>query len=240
MEGTVLVTRPEPGASATARRLSSLGFRPLAVPLTRTVPVAPATLPDGHDFDAVAVTSAAALRHAPPELIARLAALPCFAVGHASARTARDAGFTRVEPGEGRVEGLAGAMSRSLRPGARIAYLCGRVRTGGLACRLAEAGLEARVIEVYDTVAAAHPPGGLEKTLDGRPIDAALIYSAYAAAILSRLAAGASLKSSFAGTRFLCISDRAAAALGPQQRQRAAVAEDTTEDALLALLGARH
>ncbi|TJX45058.1 MAG: uroporphyrinogen-III synthase, partial [Mesorhizobium sp.] len=33
----VLVTRPEPGASRTARKLEEMGFEPLLLPLTETV-----------------------------------------------------------------------------------------------------------------------------------------------------------------------------------------------------------
>src|SRR3954468_16736309 len=76
----VLVTRPQPGASRTMRRLRELGFEPLLLPLTETV-----GLPVGADAAsdnavAVAATSANAVRHAPKELIGALAALPCHAV----------------------------------------------------------------------------------------------------------------------------------------------------------------
>src|SRR5882757_8304646 len=72
----VLVTRPEPGASRTAIRLEAQGFQPVLLPLTETVmlPVETKTI---SGVVAVAVTSANAVRHAPKELIAALAALPC-------------------------------------------------------------------------------------------------------------------------------------------------------------------
>ncbi|TIT17702.1 MAG: uroporphyrinogen-III synthase, partial [Mesorhizobium sp.] len=47
----VLVTRPEPGASRTARRLADAGFQPILLPLTETVALA---------VDAGAVADAAA------------------------------------------------------------------------------------------------------------------------------------------------------------------------------------
>src|SRR5688572_14398609 len=77
----VLVTRPQPGAARTARRLAELGHRPVELPLTRTVALPVEAASFDRPVDAVAVTSANALRHAPPELVARLADRPCFAVG---------------------------------------------------------------------------------------------------------------------------------------------------------------
>ena len=74
----VLVTRPEPGASETARRLEELGFVPIKLPLQEIF-----ALPVGTDairskIGAVAVTSANAIRHAPRGLLARLAAFAMF------------------------------------------------------------------------------------------------------------------------------------------------------------------
>lgn len=84
----VLVTRPEPGASATARALAGRGFEPIVLPLTRTEPVACGPLGD-QAYDALALTSANAIRHASVELTGRAAALPVYAVGEATAAAAR-------------------------------------------------------------------------------------------------------------------------------------------------------
>src|SRR6478736_3745261 len=95
----VLVTRPEPGASRTARRLQQAGFQPVLLPLTKTValPAEVGLVPD--DVLAVAVTSANAVRHAPKEVIEALAALPCHAVGPRTAEATRKMGFSSVIEG---------------------------------------------------------------------------------------------------------------------------------------------
>jgi uroporphyrinogen-III synthase len=100
----VLVTRPEPQAAATARRLDELGYEPVILPLTQTValPVDVASLPDR--IDAVAVTSANALLSAPAALLARLADAPCFAVGETTARQALSPGLS-----QGQETGSAGS-----------------------------------------------------------------------------------------------------------------------------------
>ena len=61
----VLVTRPEPGATMTARKLELMGFRPVKLPLQEIRPLAVprGAVPEG--IAAVAVTSANAIRHAP-------------------------------------------------------------------------------------------------------------------------------------------------------------------------------
>ncbi len=119
----VLVTRPEPGASRTARRLEDQGFQPLLLPLTRTQALPVDALPG--DVAAVAITSANAIRHAPREIVAALAALPCHAVGARMAQAARAAGFLSVDEGPGTAEALADALAGSL-SGRSVVYLCGR------------------------------------------------------------------------------------------------------------------
>jgi len=84
MGGRVLITRPEPGAVQTAKRLRALGWKPVCLPLTEISPL-PAELPAGCKFDAVAIPSANAIRHARPALLRALAGLPVFAVGQRTA-----------------------------------------------------------------------------------------------------------------------------------------------------------
>ena len=52
-----LVTRPEPGATETARRLEAMGFTPVVLPLTEIVTVTARPLFDPTAFDAVIATS---------------------------------------------------------------------------------------------------------------------------------------------------------------------------------------
>src|SRR5262245_13671221 len=95
----VLVTRPEPGASRTARRLAEQGFEPVVLPLTEIRPLPADHFPDSANIDAVAATSANAIRHAPRRLISTLTGKPVFAVGGGTARATRNAGFATVFEG---------------------------------------------------------------------------------------------------------------------------------------------
>ncbi|PTE07990.1 uroporphyrinogen-III synthase [Mesorhizobium helmanticense] len=229
----VLVTRPEPGASRTARRLRDMGFQPILLPLTETVPVDAGAVPD--DAVAVAVTSANALRHAPKALIAALAALPCHAVGKRTAQAAREAGFVSVSEGSGDAEALADALAASL-SGKTIAYLCGRVRFATFEERLEAAAVHVRAVETYDTLALDYSDGDIIDRLVGQPVETVLLYSAKAAVAMQTMIERPKLHDLFDNTRFLALSGRIAAALGGISSERMQIAKEPSEEALLALL----
>jgi uroporphyrinogen-III synthase len=235
MGGRVLVTRPEPAASATARRLEAAGFSPIVLPLSRTqpLPVDAAALPD--HVDAVAVTSANAARHASNGLIAALSAKRCFAVGRKTAKAAQEAGFRLVTEGPGDAAGLAALIAAELSPGARIVYLTGRVRLPDFEQRMAAAGYRPHIVETYDTCFVDQSADTLSPLPKDGPIDAVLLYSAKAAEAFSAMAKG---DSRFASTRCLCLSARVADALQGPQRKGIFVADEPSEDALMALLTA--
>lgn len=235
----VLVTRPEPGASRSARRLRDTGFQPILLPMTETValPADAGAVPA--DAVAVAVTSANAPRHAPKELIAALAALPCHAVGKRTAEAAREAGFVSVSQGSGDAEALAGTLAGSL-SGKTIAYLCGRVRFATFEERLQAAAVHVRPVETYDTIALDYSDAAIIDRLAGQPVETVLLYSAKAAAAMRTLIGRPKLHDLFENTCFLALSGRIAAALGDISGERIQIAKEPSEEALLALLQRWH
>jgi uroporphyrinogen-III synthase len=173
----VLITRPQPGARATAERLEALGHEVMVSPLftTRSVEWAP----PGELFDALMVTSANAMRLSGP-LPDRWRGLPCYVVGKATAEAAGARGFTRLITGDGDAEGLVAQM-----------------RADGIGAALHLAGREHRAIAEPDIriitriVYAADPvesldTGAAEALLSGN-MDWALLYSARAARQFSAL-----------------------------------------------------
>lgn len=231
----VVVTRPQPGASRTAARLRKLGFEPVLIPLseTKAIDVDIRSLPV--DVAAVAVTSSNAIRHAPSELIRRLAGLPCHVVGPKTADAARSAGFSVAEVGQGDADALAERIAPSL-GGKTIAYLCGHVRFSAFEARLSADNVSVVPLEVYDTLGIHHAGVVVMKRLAGRPADAVLLYSAKAAQAFSELARRSELARYFDETRILALSERVASSFGPVAPGRLAVAGEPNEDALLALL----
>jgi uroporphyrinogen-III synthase len=228
----VLVTRPEPGAARTAARLDRAGFEPVVVPLSETVALAP-RLPDG-SFEAVAVSSANAVRHASAELIARLATWPVFAVGEETAAIARDTGFRDVRSSAGSGTELARDIAAATGRHARIAYLCGRVRLGTLEAELAGYGIGVVPIETYDTHARAAAAAELAAVESG-PIFAALVYSATAAEALAGLA-GPRSGTVFSHTAFIAISKRVAEKLLDIAPGKVFAAMTPDEDAMFDVL----
>ncbi|UVC16487.1 uroporphyrinogen-III synthase [Mesorhizobium onobrychidis] len=231
----VLVTRPQPGASRTAQRLRDQGFQPILLPLTETVAL-PVDV-DGIAIKsaAVAVTSANAARHAPKEIIAALAALPCHAVGRRTAESARTAGFLSVSEGPGDAEALADALAGDY-AGQTIVYLCGRVRFSGFEQRLQAAGVHVRTVEAYDTVALDYSDEAVLARLSGQPVEAVLLYSAKAAAAMQALTERPALRDLFEETWFFALSGRIAAALETVASEKLRVAPEPSEEALLELL----
>lgn len=230
----VLVTRPEPGASRTARRLETRGFQPVLLPLTETRAM-PVEASIGADAVAVAVTSANAVRHAPRALVASLAGLPCHAVGKRTAETCRAAGFLSVAEGPGDAEALAGAIAGGL-AGKAIVYLCGRVRFRAFEQRLTAAGVHVQPIETYDTIAIDYGDAEVVAGLSDQPVEAALLYSAEASAALIKLIARPALKQLFEKTQFLALSTRVGQPMEGIAGSRVRVASQPEEEALLALL----
>jgi len=230
----VLVTRPEPGASRTARRLEALGFQPVLLPLTETSGL-PVEASIGADAVAVVVTSANAVRHAPRALIASLAELPCHAVGKRTAEACRAGGFLSVAEGPGDAEALADAIAGGL-AGKAIVYLCGRVRFPVFERRLVAAGVHVQAIETYDTTAVDYGDADVVARLSGAPIDTALLYSAKASAALVGLMARPTPRHLFEKTEFLALSGRIAEPMEGIAGSRVRIASQPEEDALLALL----
>lgn len=236
MTRRVLVTRPQPGADATAARLAAMGFVPVVLPLTRIVAIEPAPAPDPEKHDAVVATSANALRHAPPRLLAALAARPLFAVGDATAGFARESGFRDVRSASGTAIDLAAAIDAALRPGARLLHLAGTERTAGFDEALRRSGFAVEIAETYRAAEISHTTDFLKSALSDGPIWGALAFSERGGRLLAKLSARASAREHFEKTSFFCISDKAAAPLRAFAGSRIAVSSAPTEDGVLALL----
>ena len=102
----VVVLRPEPGASATGKRARKRGLDPIILPLFELEPVA-WQAPDPHGFDGLLLTSANAVRMGGDQLKG-LRGLPVHAVGEATAKAAREAGFDIASTGNAGIDGLLG------------------------------------------------------------------------------------------------------------------------------------
>jgi uroporphyrinogen-III synthase len=178
--GRLWITRAEPQAQRTAEAVRQLGWTPVVNPLLLTRPLTGVQI--GAEPDALAFTSQAAVA-AHARLQARRD-LPVFCVGEATARAAREAGFSDVRgpaPGDiGDARALAARIGQVWPRPALVLNPTAREPAVDLEKLLAERGVTARAVAVYETVAAptAPPPPDLAGVL---------VQSAKAARILARL-----------------------------------------------------
>lgn len=219
MSGSILVLRPEPGASETAARAREMGLDAVVAPLFVVSQLAWHP-PDPARFDAILLTSANAARHG-GEGLGRFAALPCYAVGEATAAAAAKAGFESVEAGA--TDG--GAVLAEMAAGGvrRVLHLCGRDRIALEHCELA---IEAHAVYAAEAVEALPDEAGAALS-DGV---IALIHSPRAGAVFGRLVDDAGLPRS--AIRLAAISSAAATSAGAGWG-RVAAAPSPTDEALL-------
>ena len=209
----LLVLRPEPGASATARAAHAMGLEAIVTPLF-TVHALDWSLPERMP-EAVLMTSANAARLGGPSL-ALLAPLPLYAVGEATAAAARTAGFTRIITGEGGVEAIVG---RAAADGfGHLLHLAGREHRPAVDTPLT---IERRLVYAADPVKQLPEPAA--RALPGA---VALLHSPRAAALLAKLV-------DRSATRIAAISDATRDAAGEGWRA-VAVAARPTDASLLA------
>lgn len=207
----VLVLRPEPGAAATIERARQMGMEAIGVPLFEVGPVA-WQAPEPSGFDGLLLTSANAIRQAGNKLN-HLRGLPVYAVGEATARAARAAGFDVASAGEAGIERLLGSIESDF----RLLHLCGEDRR-----EVSVAPQAIATVVVYRSRILEHPD------LRCAPGTVALVHSPRAGRRLAELIADR------ASIALAAISAAAAQAAGGGWESVDA-ADHPTDDALLAL-----
>jgi uroporphyrinogen-III synthase len=226
---TILVTRPEPGGSATADLLRARGHVPVLAPCL-DIEALPATLP--YTCDAIVIASAQAL----PGLPAAWRAIPLFAVGDATAARARDMGFITVESASGTARDLADLVARKLKPRAAIVLPCGAGHSLELAAALRTAGFRVTRRVVYRSRPAEHLAAAAIAALAAEAVDRVMIFSPATARRFASLIDHESLAGTLRRAIAIAISPAAAAPLArlPFRAIRAAISPD--QDHMLAIL----
>ena len=223
-----MVTRPEPGASETARRLRALHREPILAPLLR---IRPLTLAPFGRVGAVLVTSGSAV----PFLPASLHDTPLLAVGHATADRARSAGFARVASADGDAAALAELTRRNCPPGTALLFATARGQGAPLAAALRAHGFAVHRRAVYAARPATRmPPAAIRALRDGS-LAAAMFLSAETARAFVRLLPPP-LHSALAFVDALAIGQPAADVLCVLPWRRVRVSAKPTQASLLALL----
>lgn len=223
------VTRAEPGAAATAERLRSVGLEAMVFPLLAV------ELIDGvPDLDGVAglvFTSANGVR-AFADVSSRREFV-AFAVGEATAKAARAAGFADVTTGAGDGSALAELiLSKWRAESGTLAAVSPEAPAFDVAQALSVAGLPVRRLVLYRTIPLSIPPSSLLDALTAG-MDGVLIHSPRAAEALAALALPATV---FASTTLYALSEACAGPLRALPWRQVRVADHPREDALLQLI----
>lgn len=228
----VLITRPEPGATQTARRLAALGFEPVVAPVMTIVPAeTPVRLPG--QFAATVLTS----RNAVPACPAACLDRPAFTVGSATAARAREAGFTRVIDADADAAALPGVIAATLgRERQRLFLPTGLGQGTDLAKALRDQGFRVLRRVAYRAAPVAALPEAALRHLQNRNIQIALFFSGETARAFVRLILAAGLTETVADIEAVSISERSAMALRGLPWRRISVAARPNQDAMLVLL----
>ncbi len=228
----VLVTRPEPGATATAARLRRMGFGPVVAPLL-AVDTLSVTLPSAEGLAAIVVAS----QHAVPPLPERLRSLTLFAVGDATAEAARRRGFAEVHSAEGDAAALAALVAQSgLAGGSSLLLAAGLGQGHRLSALLEQAGFAVARREVYAARPAEVVPEAARAMISAHQDGRVLLFSRETALCLCRLVEGTDLVAGFSTLDLAAISHPVAEAAGGLPWRSIRVAMTPMETAVLALL----
>ena len=229
---SVLITRPEPGASETAERVAALGLLPVVAPLLEINTLSVAWPPSG-EVQAILVTSGNAI----PALPASHRHLPLLAVGQATAERARQAGFKEVQSADGDASALADLAERVCRPhGGPLLLATGRRQGHALATELRRRGFAVVRRVVYAAEPVPLLPDPARSALTAGVLRAALFFSAETAQAGVRLIEAAGLSDAVRAVDAVAIGQPAAVALEALPWRRVRVAARPDQDAMLALL----
>lgn len=228
----ILVTRPQPGAAVTAKRLAHLGFQPVLSPLLRVETFA-RTLPAPENLRGVLIASQQAI----PALPADYHALPLYAVGDATAAAARAEGFTQVESAGGKAEDLAALIIRELpRDGLPLLLATGANQGDRLKTILQAFGFEVLKEEVYAAHSVVTLPPPAASLLSSGESGWVLLFSRETALCFQRVCIAARLTDELRRFKLAAISPVVADAVKGLSWAAIHVAMQPTEKAVLALL----
>jgi uroporphyrinogen-III synthase len=246
------VTRPQPGAARTAARLLRLGHDAVVMPLFEaTVTASMDDLPPVTDISGLIATSARAFDMFGDMDVAAvgLADVRVHAVGAATARAARDAGFEHVHEAGGTAQALARDLTgdqvepltgprEAHRSGqrARLVYLAGVPRTPLIEVALKADDTDLMVLECYKMSELSYSTDILKSDILSPAPDVILLYSANAARRIRALADVKNVGNPLEFSRFLCLSASIAAELPQDWQSRVIVAGGPDEDSLFASL----
>lgn len=229
---SILITRPEPEASATKARLAALGFDALVAPvleISATHQLAPLG-----SYHAALATSANALRLMEPRLRRQLVNTPIFCVGEKTADAARMQGFHDIRVADGDGRSLAALVITLFPHGGHLLYLTGTPRKPVLEDELRLAGLDLLAVDLYRAEPVSEWPNPVKR--DVQSVTDVLHYSRASAEAFLQLIARDPYLAKLRNARHLCFSGDVAIPLRNDGLAKVEIAVKPNETALFELI----
>jgi uroporphyrinogen-III synthase len=231
----LIITRPEPDASRTARALTSLGHEAILSPMLDIIYDRSARLPETA-FQAVLATSRNGVRALSEHRDrARLAALPLYAVGDSTALEARRAGFSAARSASGALDDLAALAAAELEPAAGpLLQIAGEHRAGDLGGHLAALGFVVETAILYRADMRKRLSGVAIQALRDGSADGVLLYSRRSAEAFAAALQADGLAPLAPDVACFCLSDAVAAPLAAVSSGPIRIAERPDQISLFA------
>ena len=227
----LMITRPLEDAAPLAEELAGLGIESMVEPLL-SIELSDAGIPDLSGVQALLLTSANGVRAYCA--LARERRLPVYAVGDATARAAKDAGFATVISAAGDVASLAALVRDKLKPrDGALVHVAGSNVAGDLAGLLGQAGFEYRRAQLYHARKAVALSPVAMRALEGGSIDGVVLYSPRTAESFVDLLTKAGAADLARRLIAFCLSDAVAVSAGALAWSRVVVAATPDQAALI-------
>lgn len=226
-----MITRPREDASGLAEALAGLGIETVIEPLL-FIETLDTDAPVLTGVQALLVTSANGVRAFSALSDERDVAV--YAVGDASARAAREAGFSSVTSASGDVDTLADLVAEKLNPeDGALLHVAGTKVAGDLAGRLEKAGFTYQRARLYHAAKAENLSGeGIQSIRDGN-LDGVVLYSPRTAESFVELLEKAELGDSTHVMTVFCLSQAVAEKVGKLTWGQVVIAETPDQVAMI-------
>jgi uroporphyrinogen-III synthase len=230
----VLVTRPGEDGTALAEILGARGIESIIEPLLTIKQIEGPALELGN-VQALLLTSANGVRALARRTERR--DIPVYAVGDATATTARSSGFAQVHSAAGNVETLVELVTEMLKPKAGpLLHVAGSAVAGDLIAQVEAAGFECTREVLYEAVVERSLMSSTIAAIKDAHIDIVTLYSPRSAEIFVELVRKARLVRSCQNIMALCLSQAVADKISELHWQEVQIAKEPNQDALLDLL----
>ena len=231
----VLITRPTDDAEELALQVKNLGHTPIIEPLL-SIQFFEGPQIDVANCRALIFTSANGAKAASRRIADKT--IPVIAIGPATARAARNAGFRNISQSntEG-VTGLEQFIRSTTGPGpGQLLHISGEEIAGPLVENLSNAGFTAARLVLYQASPSTSLSPSLYEALSAGSVQAALFFSPRTASTFSALIQAARCEQAMSAISALALSQNVAKSLSALTFRKLLVAQNQGTEAILKLL----